>query len=124
MPKLCWKGTWSFSLLVEGFGFREDKPQIAFAALPNREGGPQEGGSQEGGPQEGAPHSAFGWALGSMLVDVNFYPWRLPERSETLPLEGLGCLSGVWGVYRVYGVSLLFGVSLGYEVCLLFVCVV
>lgn len=65
MKKLCWKATWSYSMLVGGFGFKETSQQIAFSTA--RDG------------EEHAP-AIIGWALGSMLVDVNFYPWGVPER--------------------------------------------
>ena len=73
MNKLCWKATWSLSLLL-AIGFKENSNQICFS----QDGG-NEGKDMQHRDTQQAP-VAPGWALGSMLVDVNFYPWGVPER--------------------------------------------
>ncbi|KAL8274046.1 hypothetical protein Esti_002045 [Eimeria stiedai] len=80
MRRVCWKATWCYSLLVDGFGFDTEAPQITFSA-PREE----KLGGGRGGPKDpeapGAP-GATGWALGSMLIDVNLYPWGMTDRLE------------------------------------------
>ncbi|KAL8442902.1 hypothetical protein Emag_006187 [Eimeria magna] len=80
MRRVCWKASWCYSLLVDGFGFDSENAQITFSAPRDEKLG---GGG--GGPMDseapGAP-GATGWALGSMLIDVNLYPWGMTDRLE------------------------------------------
>eukprot|EP00922_Rhytidocystis_sp_ex-Travisia-forbesii_P056603 GHVS01083763.1.p1 GENE.GHVS01083763.1~~GHVS01083763.1.p1 ORF type:complete len:780 (-),score=125.67 GHVS01083763.1:1590-3929(-) len=60
LHNMCWKCLWAFAVLHDGFGFELDTTAIHFAdTLP---------------PSNVAPD----WALGSMLYEVNFFPWKVP----------------------------------------------
>ncbi|KAL8431682.1 hypothetical protein ACSSS7_005131 [Eimeria intestinalis] len=80
MRRVCWKATWCYSLLVDGFGFDAEAPQITFSA-PREEklGG---GGGPPKDPEAPGALGSTGWALGSMLIDVNLYPWGMTDRLE------------------------------------------
>ncbi|KAL8426946.1 hypothetical protein Efla_004499 [Eimeria flavescens] len=80
MRRVCWKATWSYALLADGFGFDRAAHQITFSA-PREEKTAAGEGPPRGSEAPGAP-GATGWALGSMLIDVNLYPWGTPDRSE------------------------------------------
>ncbi|XP_026190395.1 uncharacterized protein LOC34623475 [Cyclospora cayetanensis] len=80
MRKLCWKATWSLTLLVLGFGFSETSQQITFARPPGETPGILKRSQASPADSAAEPPAAAGWALGSMLVDVNHYPWVIPER--------------------------------------------
>ncbi|KAL8452063.1 hypothetical protein Emed_001604 [Eimeria media] len=80
MRRVCWKATWCYSLLVDGFGFDSEAPQITFSA-PRDEKLGGGGGAPKDPEAPGAP-GATGWALGSMLIDVNLYPWGMTDRLE------------------------------------------
>lgn len=61
--KACWKATWSYTVLVDGYGFSPTSQQISFSFNEDMESSP-----------------VVGWALGSMISDVNSYPWAVPQR--------------------------------------------
>ena len=84
MKKLCWKATWSFALLSRGFGFPLDSQQISFAvpaaAAPAGAADAADAADAAAGGFPNEPPVEAGWALGSMIFDVNHYPWGVPER--------------------------------------------
>lgn len=68
----CWKVVWMFQLLQKGLRFPLDTTQITFA---NKLDGQE-----------------AGWALGAMMHEVNYYPWRpqmgvTPFFSADLPVD-------------------------------------
>ncbi|CDI81307.1 ectonucleoside triphosphate diphosphohydrolase, putative [Eimeria acervulina] len=86
MKKLCWKATWSFALLSRGFGFPLDSQQISFAvpaaAAPAAAADAADAADAAAGGFPNEPPVEAGWALGSMIFDVNHYPWGVPERED------------------------------------------
>jgi len=64
LPSLCWKSLWCFATLSHGFRFPLDTTQISFAL--------------NAGAEENDVSSDLGWAGGSMLYEVNFFPWQIP----------------------------------------------
>ncbi|KYK62546.1 GDA1/CD39 (nucleoside phosphatase) family protein [Toxoplasma gondii TgCatPRC2] len=62
LQKLCWKAIWSFAVLRQGFGFPLESSQISFASVNSA--------SSE------SSCVAPGWTLGSMISEVNFFPWQ------------------------------------------------
>ncbi|PFH37604.1 GDA1/CD39 (nucleoside phosphatase) family protein [Besnoitia besnoiti] len=64
LHKLCWKAVWSFAVLRQGFGFPLESSQIFFASLNSTDGEND--------------YATPGWALGSMISEVNYFPWQAP----------------------------------------------
>lgn len=60
--KLCWKALWIHTTLQWGYGFHENSTDIEFA---------QTVGTSE-------YKEAVGWATGSMIYEVNTFPWKSP----------------------------------------------
>ncbi|CBZ55630.1 Ectonucleoside triphosphate diphosphohydrolase 2,related [Neospora caninum Liverpool] len=64
LHKLCWKAIWSFAALRQGFGFPLESSQVSFATLNNT--------------NSENSYVAPGWTLGSMISEVNVFPWQAP----------------------------------------------
>eukprot|EP01054_Gregarina_sp_Poly1_P006569 Gregarina_sp_Poly_1__6568@NODE_351_length_9317_cov_65_080541_g294_i0_p2_GENE_NODE_351_length_9317_cov_65_080541_g294_i0NODE_351_length_9317_cov_65_080541_g294_i0_p2_ORF_typecomplete_len604_score66_96GDA1_CD39/PF01150_17/5_1e73PpxGppA/PF02541_16/0_088_NODE_351_length_9317_cov_65_080541_g294_i02401814 len=62
ISKLCWKSTWAHASLTAGFGLDGESKAVTFFDFP-----------------VDLPEDAIvspGWALGSMLAEISFFPWQ------------------------------------------------
>eukprot|EP01053_Blabericola_migrator_P000757 Blabericola_migrator_1__756@NODE_1189_length_5170_cov_62_720752_g808_i0_p2_GENE_NODE_1189_length_5170_cov_62_720752_g808_i0NODE_1189_length_5170_cov_62_720752_g808_i0_p2_ORF_typecomplete_len385_score63_38GDA1_CD39/PF01150_17/2_4e23_NODE_1189_length_5170_cov_62_720752_g808_i029324086 len=91
IAKLCWKATWAHATLTRGFGLDGESKAVTFYDFPIN-----------------APEDALmspGWALGSMLAEISFFPWQTTRGrykavffwalSSTLCLLGLSLLQHI-----------------------------
>lgn len=58
--KLCWKALWAHTLIQWGYGFNENSTTILFARSVGKNDEP------------------VNWATGSMIFEVNTFPWKSP----------------------------------------------
>jgi len=73
---LCWKATWNYAMLVQGYGFHRHTAQIHFQGISSS-------GDESIMPDDELPEAS--WATGSMIFEVNYYPWRVPGEQWQAP---------------------------------------